>query len=211
MRSSARITIAATLLLATSLPSYAENNGWYLGVDVGAAQVNDWCSEVPSVSVGGSFSCRDDGIAGSFYGGYQFNRFIGFQGGIVGFSEVDADFTSSSASADVTGSAYGVTAVAVGTLPLGDKFAVFAKGGVAYMYSSISGTATAPGGGTIASVDSSGWDGIFTFGAGVEYDVWDRYTVRLTWDRYLDVGREIEGVSAKSDVDMISVGLIYHF
>ncbi len=205
------IKLAATTVLATAAPTYAADNGWYFGVDLGFAKAADWCSGQPTVVVGGSLSCSDTSLAGAMYGGYQFNRYLSVQSGIVGFGDVNAEFNSPSASANVSGSAYGVNAVAIGTLPIGDGFGIFAKGGAAYMYSRISGVSTVPGGGTLASVDASGWQGVWTFGAGAKYDFWDRYTVRLTWDRYVDVGQQIAGVSAKSNIDMISVGVLYHF
>jgi opacity protein-like surface antigen len=46
-------------------------------------------------------------------------------------------------------------------------------------------------------------------GAGVQYDVSDRFGIQLEWDRYFDVGSE--EIVGESDIDLFALGLRYNF
>ena len=102
------------ILFLIALPLAAqENNGWFVGIEAGQADVDEADDEV--------------GMAGLF-GGYQFNRYFAIEAGYMSVSTLDLDFNFSDqirAESDVQG----FRAMAVGILPLGDRVSANGKAG----------------------------------------------------------------------------------
>jgi OOP family OmpA-OmpF porin len=96
---------------------------------------------------------------------------------------------------------------AVGMLPVGDRFAVFAKVGVlgseTRTFRSTSGTVTS-GSNTNASTDQAN----LSYGLGVQYDLEKNVTLRFVWERYIKVGDVNTG---EFNIDLYSGGLLFRF
>jgi OOP family OmpA-OmpF porin len=90
--------------------------------------------------------------------------------------------------------------VAVGMMPLADKFSVYGKIG---MYR---GDVDTSGTGIFGSASESNTD--LTFAVGVRYDFTRNLGVRAEWQKYQDVGG---GDIGESDVDVLSIGAIWKF
>ena len=114
--------------------------------------------------------------------------------GYTDLGEVSASGPGGSAS--IESSAFEV--VAVGMMPIADKFSIYGKLG---MYRGET-DASGPGG----SISESTTD--LTFGIGARYDFTRNLGVRAEWQKYSDVGG---GDIGEADIDVISVGVIWKF
>jgi OmpA family protein len=136
--------------------------------------------------------------------GWQPNRHLALEGGFaaLGRASYDAAFTAGQANSEFK--AGGIVFDALGILPLGDSFSVFAKlGGIAASVVT-SQTVTPPGGVSSAGTSNAR---MFrpNFGAGAVLDIASNLSVRFEVERFLHIGTDATGVS---NVDMISLGLL---
>ncbi len=148
-------------------------------------------------------------------GGYQVNPWFAAE-----LAYVDLGDISYSASGQVTDgigvfdadlgldqSASGPVFSLLGMLPIGERFAVFGRIGLALM------SVDADLGVTIdgqSATDSASTDrSNMVYGIGGEFSFNKRFGVRLGWDRYAEVGSE--DITGEVDVDLISLGLRYNF
>lgn len=109
------------------------------------------------------------------YSGYQFNKYLGVEGGYANLNDMTA--TNGTARAEVESNAWALAAV--GSYPLTDKFAVMAKLGAAYVQTNASvkvGTAL-----TQRSGDDSYQP---YYGLGVKYALLDNVDLRAEWERF---------------------------
>lgn len=117
-------------------------------------------------------------------GGYQFHPHIAAELAYTDFGSVDVLGTS------VKGNA--IELVAVGSWPLADRFSIYGK--VGFSRGEFEG-----GGQKDDSVE-------LTYGIGVRWDFMPNLGARIEWQQYPDVGG-----SDGSDVDVMSVGVVYKF
>jgi opacity protein-like surface antigen len=91
----------------------------------------------------------------------------------------------------------------LGILPIGERFSVFGRAGFSLL--DVDGTAqiTVDGVSERASQSSQTSDPVF--GVGAEYSLTKHFTIRLAWDRYLDVGTN--DVMGDTDADLFSLGV----
>jgi opacity protein-like surface antigen len=162
--------------------------GGYLGLSVGQTKWNDACD--------GLTSCDDTDVGWKVFGGYQFSRFLGVEGGYVDLGEASGTDTVSGLG-NVDAEMWGVFVSGVGTLPIGDRFGLFGKIGAAYTDIEVSSS----------TQGSDSDDGIgLTFGVGGFMNILRNLSIRLEWERFQDAGGD-----AELDVDLISVGVAYKF
>lgn len=176
--------------IAFSGAAVAQDTGFYAGLSLGQSTADDACTGVS----GPGISCDDKDTAWKILGGYQFNRHFAVELGYTDLGEVSASGPGGSVS--VESSAFEV--VAVGMMPIADKFSIYGKLGV-YRGET---DASAPG----VSISESTTD--LTFGIGARYDFTRNLGVRAEWQKYSDVGG---GEIGEADVDVISVGVIFRF
>jgi OOP family OmpA-OmpF porin len=91
-------------------------------------------------------------------------------------------------------------------LPIADRFSIFGKIGLYKADTDLD--VTVPGLGSASESDSNT---DLTFGVGARYDFTRNLGVRLEWQRYQDVGGDFAGVTLESDIDVISVAVIWKF
>ena len=168
------LAIGATLAFAT-LSANAQDKGFYAGAGVGQSFVDE-----------GRYDDHD--TAFSAFGGYQFNKYFALEGGYVDFGEIEADVAGPSFEGDST------YISAVGTLPLNDRFALYAKAGIHRWNLDTSLPALT---GTADDGDTDP-----TYGIGAQYRFNDRFSMRTGYDRF-EVG--------DLDVDLVQVQGIFHF
>jgi len=168
------LAIGATLAFAT-LSANAQDKGFYAGAGVGQSFVDE-----------GRYDDHD--TAFSAFGGYQFNKYFALEGGYVDFGEIEADVAGPSFEGDST------YISAVGTLPLNDRFAVYAKAGIHRWNLDTSLPALT------GTADDNNTDP--TYGVGAQYRFNDRFSMRTGYDRF-EVG--------DLDVDLVQVQGIYRF
>ncbi|HEX9183116.1 MAG TPA: outer membrane beta-barrel protein [Burkholderiales bacterium] len=202
----------AGVLTAAAGPAFAQA-GWYAGLALGSSNV-DLSPDVVAVSGATSTSFvsdqRDPGV--KVFAGYRFNRHFALEGGYAWLGEFQATTqvtapSSGALNADIRIIGLFVDALAI--LPLGERFAAFAKVGVlgseTRTFRSTSGTATpAPGVNTNASTD----DVDLSYGLGAQYDFAKNVTLRVEWQLYADVG---DANTGQTDVNLYAAGLLFRF
>ena len=194
MKSKAKAGLAIVGLasaMAFTGPAFAQDSGFYAGLHIGQTSADDACTGISSPGV----SCDDKDTAWKILGGYQFNRHFAVELGYTDLGEASASGFGVNAAIEAT--AFEV--VAVGILPIADKFSVYGKLG---MYRGDTELTSNVG------VNESETNNDLTFGFGVRYDFTKNLGVRAEWQKYQDVGG---GEIGETDVDVISIGVIWKF
>jgi OOP family OmpA-OmpF porin len=188
------VMAAASCASATAL---AQDGRAYLGVALGQSQADVDCS--------GTTACDDSDTAWKVFGGYAFNRHFALEVGYADLGEVTASVPAFGGlpAADVAIEATAFELVGVGLLPLAERFSVYGKLGL-YMADTDVRVSFAG----LGSVSRSDDNTDLTFGAGLRYDVTANLAVRAEWQRYSDVSADAFG---ESDLDLISIGLLWRF
>ncbi|MGH8697474.1 MAG: porin family protein [Burkholderiales bacterium] len=202
-------------LFGTSGPAGAQADwyGWYIGVTLGASNANITHEVVPVTGATSSVFLTDSRDPGyKVFAGYRFNRYFGVEGGYAWLGEFQATTQVTAPTAGVLNAdirVIGLYIDAVPMLPVGDRFAVFAKVGVLLSETrttrSTFGTVTpAPGLNANASTDRPN----LSYGLGVQYDLDKTVTLRFVWERYIKVGDLNTG---EFNIDLYSGGLLFRF
>jgi len=193
-----KMWIAATLAIAVvvlgAAPA-AHARGFYVGGSLGQTSADmGFGSSTPGISV-------DDSDTGfKLLGGYNIVKYFAVEGSWVDVAGISMEASdpllgTMSASAEADGFAF----EAVGILPIGKRFQLFADYGM-YMWD---GTTTVSASDPLIPSFSASDDGSDpTYGLGFGWSVIERGTLRFEAERY-----EIETM----DVDMYSVGFTYSF
>jgi OOP family OmpA-OmpF porin len=199
------LTFSAALVMTSA---QAADTGLYVGGSVGQAKFNDFRgsdldAEFATLGITSSSSTDDTDTSWKAFAGYRIMKYLAVEGAYTNFGEATANTIITSPLAGVvntTVEAEAWTLSALGILPLGDKFSLFARGGVNFWNADISATGT--GGGVIAtaSEDDDGTD--WVYGVGAAYNFTNNLSVRGEWERYdFDDG----------DVDLLSAGISWNF
>jgi OOP family OmpA-OmpF porin len=154
--------LLSTLLLSATLGAAAfgasaQDHGFYAGAGVGQSFVDE-----------GAYD--DEDTAFTVFGGYQFNKYFGLEAGYADFGKIEPDVAGPALEGD---SAY---FTAVGTLPITDRFAAYAKAGLHRWNVDTS----LPG--LTGNDDDSGTDP--TYGLGAQYRFTDRVALRGEYSRF---------------------------
>jgi len=185
--------------------------GWYFGFSMGQGHGRYWDKDVfiPSLAAQGvtatqtSSVVTDMGFKG--FGGYQFNKYLGLEGGYTQFNNYTAHSTVSAPAPDVlayqTSDSNAWALAAVGTLPLTKDIAVFGKLGVdnwkltsnTYVYE-------ADGSFTRTSSIDRGYGPYY--GAGASFALMENLVIRGEYERY-DLG--------EANIDFLSAGVVVKF
>lgn len=188
------IAAACGLLSSLSLGAHAQapapevrlnmDTGIYIGAGGGRSRTGEGCFGV----------CDTSDRTWTVFAGYQLNRFFALEAGYSDFGQATTSATllgvPVTARLDTTAWEF----VAVGALPITDRFSVYGKMGV-FRYDTDAST-------TGAAVGTSSAKGTeFTIGGGLQYVFMSNFAGRLEWQRYNDVGTGVPGL----EKDFISV------
>ena len=171
-------------------------DGWYAGLGVGQSQYRNVASYIdatvkPVGTTPTSASTRSE--AWKVYTGYQFNTYLGVEGGYTNLNDMTAK--TGTLRTNVKSDAW--TLAAVGTYPLTDKFSVNAKLGAAYVLS----LAKAKDGTALTRrIGDDGYDPYY--GVGVSYALFDNLSVRADWERF---------DRKQLNIDLLSAGVAVKF
>lgn len=194
-------TIAAVLGFALSaalpLAAYAQSStpGIYVGIAGGQAEpiAYDTCETHPS--------CKKKGSAYRFFAGWQFTRIFGVEFAYTDFGKA----SSSGPGFDQSIKVRVGDANVVAQWPASERLALFGKAGAYYAATSVDTADTTPGGVSGRRDESRG--GI-TFGAGIQWYVWQSLALRGEGQHYMKVGGSTIG---DSDYNVYTLGLLYKF
>ena len=164
------------------------DSGWLVGGSVGQSKIKVDCSGA---------SCDDTDTAFRVFGGYNFNKNFGVELGYADLGKVTV--TAPGISGDIKSSAWDL--MAVGTLPIADKFSVYGKLG---MYRAETKTSASISGLGSGSEKDNNSDVTYAIGGG--YDFNKNLGVRVEWQRYSKVGND-DG----ADVDVYGIAVVYRF
>lgn len=158
-------------------------DGWYAGLGFGQSKYRDVNATSANV--------RTEGW--KVYAGYQFNKYLGIEGGYANLNDMTAITGTRRTEIDTDAWAMG----AVLSYPVTEKLAVMGKVGAAYMLSDIK---TKNGAALTVTTGDDGFEP--NYGVGVKYAVFDNLDVRAEWERF---DRD------NSDIDLISAGVAMKF
>jgi len=172
-----------------ALPAFAQKSpsAFYIGAGLGGAISSDFCLLAGP-------DCKDTDTSVRGFAGYQFNRYLAVEAGYHDFGD-NRDNTT-------TASAKGQAGELVGILsyPFLKEFAVFGKAGV---YRGRLRGATPAG----ASFNESNTD--LTLGAGLQWYLFENFSLRGEYQRYPKMGGGNSGVA--TDYDTWSISAIFRF
>jgi OmpA-OmpF porin, OOP family len=192
------VTLSAAIGLAVPSIGMAQgmaaDTGWYVGGSIGQSEIGA-CDGIGGPGV----SCDDKDTSWRILGGYQVNKHFALELGYQQIGEANASGPGGSIKLEATVMEF----VAVGMLPVADRFSVYGKIGLYRGETDASGNTFLTG-----PISESESNTDLTFGVGLQFDVARNFGVRAEWQRYQDIGG---GNIGEGDVDVMSIGLIYRF
>lgn len=190
--------VAAPLAAGTQVHAQTTTggSGFYGGVGAGRTD-----TDIGTAGIAGSTDKHDN--AWKLFGGYQFNPNIAVEAGYVDLGKASIAGTRGGAPASASLDAKVWQASAVGSLPLGQNFALTGKLGLAYADTDTSGIV---GGAPFGGSDSKTAP---TYGLGLRYDVNRTFSVRGEWERFR-LG-SAAGLGGRNDSDLYSVNAVFKF
>ena len=209
-RASGALGLAALAAIASPF-AVADDTGWYGGVNIGQSKAKIDDARITGNLLGSGFATssitNDDHDTGyKLFGGYKFNRNFAVEGGYFDLGRFGYTATTVPAGT-LNGNIKlkGLNLDAVGILPITEKFSAFGRVGVNYAEArdSFSGTGAV----NVLNANPSKREANLKFGGGLQYDFTQSLGMRLEAERY----RINDAVGDKSDVDLVSVGLVYRF
>ena len=179
-----RSALAAVLFIASSGTAIAADNGFYLGGAVGNANV-----EIDDFAGVTSDDFKGDDTGYKLIAGIRPLDWLAVEAAWVDFGDVEDRITFQSQDIPVSIEGDGISAFAVGFLPIG-PVDLFAKGGLISWDSKISGDFD----------DDDGAD--LAYGVGAQFRVWS-ISLRAEYEIF-----DVDGVD---DLSMLSVGATFTF
>ncbi|HEY6126451.1 MAG TPA: porin family protein [Steroidobacteraceae bacterium] len=204
--------LAAGVLV--SLPAMAQAQGWYAGIDVGAARSD---AEIDEYAFFGTATDRNSGDTTGIRlrGGFQFGRFFALELSYVDFGEFESHFDPDDCPngapgpcpVDVRTSINGTVLTAVGIVPFGEHWFLNARAGYGKMK-----IETQAFGAT--DIDGSSSNDGFHFGIGGGYRFNEHWNVLLDYSSYdqMDFGLTLSGAFGaynQGETTMTSLGVNY--
>jgi hypothetical protein len=228
----APLLAAALAMIGSNAACAADDQGFYFGLFGGTTSVDtqgsredrDEAVAIPIAELliadGFNVSSIESSLDDSDLGwgleiGYRFNRYIAVEAGYVdlgealyeailtvddGIEEFPVEVSSRFVSA-------GPTAAVLGMLPLNEQFVVHAKAGLYFADTRFRGRVRDVefAENLLHSEVDAGEKEVF-FGVGGAWNINDRYSLRLEYQRYLDVG---DDDTTETDVDLIALSVLF--
>lgn len=221
------VTTALCASLGFAGTAGAADEGWYIVGFAGEASaqninqgeldqnVLDVFDLIGLPVVDATSNLDDSDTAFGLAGGYQVNRNFAAELAYVDLGDISYSATGTvtdgvntfDAGVGIDQSTSGPVFSLLGIAPIGERFTVFARLGIALM--SVDGDVSVSLDG-VAENDSVSTDrSNLMYGVGGEFAFNERFGVRLGWDRYANVGSDDQ--MGEVDIDVISLGLRYNF
>jgi OmpA-OmpF porin, OOP family len=224
--------LAAALGMVAATTASAENAGLYFGLTGGTTSVDMGGSrqdfdenfgfpiattlELSGVDVIGFQSSLDDSDIGwGLQVGYRFNRYIAAEVGYVNLGDalyeaimtVDDGLEIFPVEASVRFKSSGPTAAVLGILPIGERFDAHLKGGIYVADTRLrSRLRDVEFDENVVHDETKASETEFFFGVGGAWNINDTYSLRVEYQRYLDIGNDDTG---EGDVDLIGVSVLF--
>jgi OmpA-OmpF porin, OOP family len=200
MKRNVAITVAIlAAAAAAACPAWSQDTGAYLGASIGQVEHKEGCEGV-------SISCDQKDSSWRVFGGYQFNRHLAVELGYADLGESNASGTQLGVNVSATAEVTAWDVSAVGSFPLLDKLFAYGRAGIYLAETEVSATGTLAGFSRSQSESESNTG--LVLGLGLKYEFLRNFAVRAEWQRYFEVGG---GEVGESDVDVLSLGVLYRF
>lgn len=190
------------LLAAFSLPAFA--SGLYVTGSVGKTSYTNG-PNIPYAlrQLGPQTSESTKSTGYKLQLGYQFNEHFALEGGYVNLGSTSSTANNAQTGVKLSSSmkAQGLNAVAVGIIPIGERFSLFGKAGIIYASSDTNNNGEAPGVPTMnTTVHQS--NAAPTWGIGAAYKLTEKVALRADFDQYRNQGNS----GNKQSVNLFSLG-----
>lgn len=210
-----RIGLAMTAALGM-LPvtaSFAE--GFYFGLGGGIAMPDlpskaaldaDRLGGVPATS-----SLDDTGGSWNVQVGYRFIPWVAAEVGYIDFGQAtyEATITATDEVYSVRYKSNGLTLSALGIIPIGQWADIHGRLGVLISNTRVRDRIEDPFTGDFLSVEAEGSDQDFFAGIGAAWNINDSYSLRLEYQRFLDVGEEGQFRGGERDIDLLTFSVLF--
>lgn len=201
------------------------NNGFYIGGQVGYGSNNSSASSLNAASIPVQIgntqttlsglstpSVDNDGIAGRAFLGYQFNKYLSLEGGYTQYSDTTVNNVYGVHGNNNSLFEGAIDGVVKGSIPITNRFSVYAKGGAAYVMTQNLGTdgttylvTPASGATYLNNYNTQNIDEFRpTYGVGATFDITQRLSTDISWS-------QIVGGSNVPTTNFAGVGLAFHF
>ncbi|NNM51005.1 MAG: OmpA family protein [Pseudomonadales bacterium] len=205
-------TLGLAVLVTMAIPlARADDNGWYIGGNVGQSRARIDNTRITNGLLGSGFSTtaisnENRDAAFKLLGGYQFNPYVALEGGYYDLGRFGFNANTLPAG-DLNGHirVKGVNLDAVGFLPFTNKFSAFGRVGLNYADArdAFQGTGLV----NVNDPNPSKSALNYKLGVGLQYAFVKSLDMRIEAERY----RFNDAVGNRGDVDLLSVGLVYRF
>jgi len=182
----------------------AQDTGFYVGGSLGRSEFQDFNGRdidrgLSSIGVTSTTSTDDTDTGWKLFVGYQVMPYLAVEGAYTDFGDATARTLVTAPSpttihTKVEADAW--TLSALGMLPVGYNFTVFARAGINFWDFNVK--SSAPGVVVSGSDDGTDW----VYGVGAMYRFTPNLSARAEWERY-DFDND--------DVDLLSAGISWHF
>lgn len=205
-------TISALVLAGMTFPAAAaQPSGWYIGAGGGESRAKIAEEEITadlltSGFTTSSFKEGDSELAYKFFAGYRFNDYFALEGGYFDLGKFDYRATTvpeGTLRGDLAFEGWNLDLI--GMLPVSERASLFARVGAHRSKSKASFAGTGAVNVLIPSASFKATD--YKLGVGYQYSFTDALGLRVEAERY----RMDDAVGNKGDIDVFSLGLVYHF
>ena len=183
------VALLGFLAASAAGPAAAQDNGVYVGAAAGVVQYQTACDNRVGV-------CDDKDGGGRLFLGYQFNKYFALEGA---YAYMGAVQVSEPGLVDTETRVEGFDLLAVGIIPLTQRFSLYGKAGAYRMRAATEDQIA----GTKTGETSAG----FAYGLGVGYDL-GKLGIRGEFLRYDNVGGARVG---EDSLFFLNVGVLFRF
>ncbi|APP07156.1 MULTISPECIES: outer membrane beta-barrel protein [Vibrio] len=196
-----------TALLATCSVA---NAAPYIGASVGQASFGDVHGSISEGGQNASMKLKpedDSSLSGKVFGGYKFNEYISLEGAIGGYDALDGKVVT-------VGDMKFLSIQPKATLPIGDRFNLFAKAGLSYFNAELKvSNSVINGSSGYTTLSDSTVTGMY--GLGAEFAITKNFALQVEWE-YMRPELEIakagnDKATVEADISVFSVGMNYRF
>lgn len=196
-----------TALLATCSVA---NAAPYVGASVGQASFGDVNGSINGGGTNASTKLKledDSSLSGKVFGGYKFNEYISLEAAIGGYDALDGKVVT-------VGDMKYLSIQPKATLPIGDRFNLFAKAGLSYFNAEFKiSNSVIDGSAGHTTISDSTVTGMY--GLGAEFAITENFSLQVEWEYMmpeLDIAKfGNEKVTVDADINVFSVGMSYRF
>jgi opacity protein-like surface antigen len=207
-------TLLLALLFACG-PALAQGTGWYIGGGLGSTKADFVSGDFDGTIATGTRTSDDDDVGSRFFGGYRLSPNLAVEGGLAFLGSYKHRYNDGGQIAVYDYNASALTIALAGNLPVAGGFSLNGRVGVAFTAAELRLRRDDGNAITLFCPDSWWYSDCASqstnlyWGLGAQFDVGPRWSVRLDYDNYGEVGEEFE--TGRADIETVSVNFVWRF